>query len=222
MKKKTIIILSIVLSILIYVGYSISIFKIQGHKSELYDYKKLICVFKEAERRYIDTTSLGFDGAIGKNDILYNYVYKKDYYIMVWKLNEMKGVNANNIIINNGVNLDNVDFYYSEGLNENQYYVPNLKMKLGFSLKNTFNINIDRESNIIRTFNSTNYKGFYGSINKITLSNEKNKHVVLLKYKSRHEPTVFLLYKMGEDFYVIVVNSKKQLDDDILKIFQLE
>lgn len=222
MKKTTIIIFSIIFCILIYAGYSIIMFKKQGHQSELYDYKKLLGVFKETERKYIDSTSLGFDGAIGKNDILFNYVYKKDYYILIWRFNEMKGANLNNIIINKNINLDNVDFDYSEILNANLNYIPKLTLKLGFSLKNTFNVNIDRESNIIRTFNSINYKGFYGSINRISLSNDTYNHVALFNYKSKHEPTAFLLYKMNENFYIILINSKKQFDENMLKIFQLE
>jgi hypothetical protein len=220
-KKITILVLIILFVIICYVGYAIAMFRIYSHRNGITNYKLLLEVFKEKEKCRIDSSILKFKGSVGKDDVIFNYIYSKDYYILIWKFLNNRGQNLDNIKINEGIDLNNINFYYGEIINKNLYYLPELNIKLGFSLKNTINININKNSAILRTFQYENYKGFYGIINEISFNDEKNKPQALLSYRSGHEPTILLFYTTPNNFYIIVINSKKQFDESILKILQL-
>jgi hypothetical protein len=89
-------------------------------------------------------------------------------------------------------------------------------------------INLDGLSKIDGTFAGANYKGFYGSINQMTFSNEKGEPQILFDYsdkpyKDSFSPSVFILYKGHQSFYVIIVNSKQPFKDaSIINIFNLQ
>jgi len=97
-----------------------------------------------------------------------------------------------------------------------------IPINFGFVFNNVMNVNLDESSKIERTFEGINYKGFYGSINEMSLSNEKGEHEILLNYTRGQTPTVFLFYKGHQSFYIIMINSKKSFDESIIKILNLK
>lgn len=55
----------------------------------------------------------------------------------------------------------------------------------------------------------------------MSLSDGKGEHQVLLNYTEGKTPTVFLLYKSHQSFYVIMINSEQPFDEKIINILNL-
>jgi len=84
-------------------------------------------------------------------------------------------------------------------------------------------INTDQHCNILSHIEKDNYRGFYGQINKLSLSNGiTNKHLILFNYKEWQTPVLLLLYKGHQSFYLILIDSKKPFDEKIINILNLK
>ncbi|MDP4228150.1 MAG: hypothetical protein Q8910_17480, partial [Bacteroidota bacterium] len=115
--------------------------------------------------------------------------------------------------------LDDVKFSSGEILNKDSD--PEITIKYGFSFKNTMNVNLDKYSHLDKDVTGSNYRGFYGTVNEMSLSDVKGRHFIIFDYKSAKEPTLFLFYKGHHGFFVIVINSKIPFDEHIIKILNL-
>ena len=82
-------------------------------------------------------------------------------------------------------------------------------------------VNLDSISEIYKTIDSNNYRAFLGKINKMSFSDYKSDHLILLEYK---EPSkvLYILYKARKSFFVIKVMSDIDFDENIIKIFDLK
>jgi hypothetical protein len=75
----------------------------------------------------------------------------------------------------------------------------------------------------VKNIEGINYKGFYGTINKMSLSDRQDGHQIIFNYAIGPSPTVFLFYKGHQSFYIIIVNSLRgaPLDESMIDIFNL-
>jgi len=55
-------------------------------------------------------------------------------------------------------------------------------------------VNVDNHSKIEKKIEGRNYKGFIGSINRISLSNENNEHEIFIDYVPIQKQVLFLIY----------------------------
>jgi hypothetical protein len=91
----------------------------------------------------------------------------------------------------------------------------------GFTFKEGMDINLDEKSNIYRSFESNNYKGIYGKINKFSLSDPEGKQHIICNYVDKREETVMLVYKGKQSIFLIIVNSEKPINEDVISWFNL-
>lgn len=175
-------------------------------------------VFKDSAKSDINTNFCYT--YIKKRDVYNCFHYKDTYRIIVWEFKDLSNVELKKATINQNVNLDDVTFESGEVLNKKSGLEATIKY--GFAFNHAMTVNLDKFSKIERTFEGTNYKGFYGSINQMSLSNEKGEHEILLDYTKGLTPTVFLFYKGHQSFYIIMINSKKPFDESIIKILNLK
>lgn len=105
--------------------------------------------------------------------------------------------------------------------------------------KDILNLNIDKSSKINRFFSGSNYTGFYGVVYKMTVSNEKNEHVMMFDntnlpitkeafgkefpLRDFESQILVLLYKKDQILYVIIIDSLGSpfKDTGILDLFNL-
>jgi hypothetical protein len=174
-------------------------------------------IFKDSVKSDIDTNFCY--SYLKKRDVYNNFHYKGTYNIIIWEFKDLSIAELKKATINQNVNLDDVKFGSGEILNKKSDL--EITIKYGFAFNYTMNVNLDGYSKIERNFEGANYKGFYGSINKISLSDEKGEHQILLDYTKGQTPTVFLLYKGHQSFYLIMINSEKPLDESIINILNL-
>ncbi|MDP4184832.1 MAG: hypothetical protein Q8862_06670 [Bacteroidota bacterium] len=189
-----------------------------SHSSDWQTYKQYMWFFKDSVRSEIDTSfSYSY---IKKRDVYNNFHFKGSYNIIIWEFKDLGKAELKNVSVNQNVDLDNIKFSSGEILNKKSDL--EITIKRGFAFNYTMNVNLDRNSKIERNIEGANYKGFYGSINKMSLSNEKNEHQIILDYTKGQTPTVFLLYKGQQSFYFIMINSEKPFNESIIKMLNLE
>lgn len=185
---------------------------------DMNNYKPYLWIIKDSVKKDIDTNI--FVSFHREKDILTFYNYKHQYYISIWDFKNLNKVALRKISINRNVNLDTVKFNSSETLNAKSN--PEYTIRFGPFFKNSINVNIDNLSKIEKTFETSNYKGFYGTINKMSLSDEDGKHQVIIEYNHSKTPFELLFYKGHNGFYLITIDSEKPFDESIIKIFNLK
>jgi hypothetical protein len=182
------------------------------------NYKPYLWIFKDSVKNDVDKDM--FVGSIRERDILYQYILKNRYHVSIWEFKDLSEIRLNEIPINCNVDLDDVNIMPYELLNKNES--PEITTELGFSFSGSASLNIDKRSKIIKSIDTPKYKGFYGLVNKLSLSNEKGKHLIIFDYPSGNEPTLFLLYKTSTGFYVVFIDSNDgPFDESIIHVLNL-
>ena len=174
-------------------------------------------IFADSTMRDIDT--LLVTGTIRKTDQIYRYVYKHDYYILIWKINALRNVELQKVPVDQGVYLDNVELRgeilgAGSGLETEVRYGP--------FFKDAIAVDLDEYSKISDTFQGPNYRGFYGTVGKIAFDNGKGQILAMENYSRRIMPTLFVMYKAHDGFFIIIINSKKPFGVGMLKILNLK
>ncbi|SHG60262.1 hypothetical protein SAMN05443663_103278 [Flavobacterium defluvii] len=189
-----------------------------SHSSDWQTYKQYMWIFKDSAKKDINTNFCY--SYVKERDVYNNFDYRDIYNIVVWEFKDLGNAELKKSTINQNVNLEDVKFESGEILNKNSDM--EITISYGFVFNSAINVNLDNYSKIQRTFKGTNYKGFYGSINQMSFSNEKGEHQVLSDFTKGPTPTVFLFYKGHQSFYIIMINSKNPFDENIIKILNLE
>lgn len=210
-------VIGIVTLLVSYLIFTVAVFAYYSHKTLHSNFKQYFWLFQDSAKTDIDP--FFYLGNKGKNDMLYSYVYKNDYFINIWEFNELSHADIMTIPVHLGINLDNVEFWGSETMDAKEYFSKTVKF--GFSFEDSLSISLDHYSELIRKFKTANYQGFYGKINKLALNNAKGEPQIIFDYKSGNEPTICLLYKYKDRFFVIIINANIAFDESIINILNL-
>jgi hypothetical protein len=214
-----------------YVIYFVYVTVRYGHSHDWNTCKQYLWIFKDSVKNDIDPPSRYSicAGWTKKRDV-YNFLhyYNKDemYIVAIWEFKDLTNINLNNITTYQDTDLSNIKFISGEILNSDSSFP--VTINYGFSFHNAMNINLDSYSKVAGTFEGPNYKGFYGKLHKMSFSDEKGKHQIVFDYtdkpyKTSFSPTVFLVYKGHQSFYVIIINSEKPFKDaSIINILNLQ
>lgn len=183
------------------------------------NYEPYMWVFNDSVKKDVDT--IFFVGQIRERDILYQYRLKNKYLVSIWELKDLSTIQLDEIPINSNVDLSDVHIMPYELLNKHES--PEMTVELGFSLDNTINLNLDNYSKIIKTIDTPKYRGFYGEVSKLSISNEKGKHLIVFDYPEEKQPTVFLFYKTARSFYIIFIKAKEKapIDENVIQLLNL-
>ncbi len=219
MNKKIKIIVSIIITLMIgYFAYDIIYIMIYNYHLELSNYKVYLWLFSDSAKKDIDTLAVG--GSIRRTDKIYSYIYKGKYSIIIWEIKALNGVNLKKIIINQNIMLGNVKLKPGELLDKGSDMET--QVKFGPFFKDTIVIDLDNNSKSIRTFEKTNYRGFYGSVSRMGFENGEGEILALEEFTRRFMPTLFLMYKTNNSFYMITIHSDEPFDENIINILNLK
>jgi hypothetical protein len=175
-------------------------------------------IFKDSIKNDIDTISSY--SQVNRRDVYTNFHYKEDYNVLIWEFKDLGNTDLAKIVINQNVKLSDIKFFSGEILNKNSDM--EITVNYGFSFMYDMSLNLDKSSTIERTFEMHNYKGFYGTINQMSLSDEQGKHQILFNYRLGKEPSVLILYKGHKSFFLIIINSEKPFDESIINILNID
>jgi hypothetical protein len=147
-------------------------------------------IFTESARKDISTLSLG--GGERKTDKVFSCVYRHNYYIEIWEIKALAGVDLKKIRITQGLHLANVNVQTGQILDSHSF----------------------REKD--------NYRGFYGTVKKMAFENSDWDYLAFIEYRYKIEPTLFLMYKANNNFYMIIINASVPFDESIINILDLK
>lgn len=208
-------IIAIIISYFFYFFYGIIRY---SHSSDWQTYKQYMSIFKDSAKKDINPNFCY--SYVKERDVYNNFDYKDIYTIIVWEFKDLANAELKKSTINQNVDLEDVKFEAGEILNKGSDL--EFTINYGFVFNSAMNVNLDKYSKIERTFKGANYKGFYGSVNQMSLSNEKGEQQILSGFTKGQTPTVFLFYKGHQSFYIIMINSKNPFDENIIKILNLD
>lgn len=155
-----------------------------------------------------------------KRDAYNNYRYNDTINIIVWEFKEFENLELSDIVFYKNSNLNDVKFSSGQIINKDSDL--EITMQYRFHFDNELNIYLGANSVIKKEIKAYNYKGFYGSINKMLFTNEqKSKPQIFFDYADGSQSSLFLFYKHNTYFYLILINSLGPLDENIIDILNL-
>jgi hypothetical protein len=205
--------------IILYLIYFIGGLFIYGYSTDWDLYKKYTFLLKDSVSNNLDWS--GNSSEVGYNDVCNSFRTKDSIRITIWDFRDLRQVDLKKIKFTQDVDLGDIKFGRGDIL-FSKSDIP-VTVEYGFSFDNALVINLDQYSTVLSHIEKDYYRGFYGRINKLSLSNGiTNKHQILFNYKNGQTPVLFLLYKDHQSFYLILIDSKKPFDEKIINILNLE
>jgi hypothetical protein len=212
--------------------------------------KSYLFLFKDSVKNNVDTTccnSWTSDKDILNHFLFYENLKNKktyyeptdtnyhNYYFVIWDFKQLKNESLDNVIINKPRIIDSIisfkkfdvynniirgsnDFLWKTTLDSKGYCPISIKYKYKFD---GLILNVSDKSIIKREFNNTHYKGFYGLIDWMSINNKKGEPQIYFNFEKQKTPTIVLIYKGGNGFYLIMINSNKGVDEKIIDILNL-
>lgn len=175
-------------------------------------------LFTPAAKDSIDPVPVS--GRIRGTDQIYTYVYEHKYYVMVWRIKALGGINLRDIMIDRDVNMDHVGLYPGQILDAGS--LRETEVKDGPFFTRGLRVDLDEYSKVQKTFEGLTYKGFYANVGKIGLEDGKGQILAIVNYQREIMPTLFLMYEARQAFYIIIINSRKPFGLEMLRILNLK
>jgi len=194
------------------------------HSSVFYTTSKNhLYFFKDSVISKLDTISYNW---VTDQDTLDNYLYDNDKYILhVWKFNSLDNADLKDIFINERSVIRKSEFRWQETL-DSKSFCP-ISVKYLYKIDGMI-LNLGENTKIIKELKGQNYKGFYGLVDKMSICDKKGEPQIYFNFNKSQIPTVLLLYKGHNSFYLIMVNPNNELyknikiDENIIKILKLD
>ena len=234
-KKSKYLIRGILAFILCYVIYLIGDYMIYGHSTEWKKWKEYTFLFNDSVIQNVDTFLACSD--VARNDVFTNFHYisndsersmsgkflnnPKDnaYNVVFWEFKKLAKINIADINFRLNQNLGLLKLKRGEILNSKSD--QRVAIHYGFEYK-SMNINLDSNSKIDKFISGRKYKGFIGSVTRMSFSNENEKHEIFLDYVPHQKQVLFLVYKSNQRFFIIIIDSYKYLNENIIEILNLK
>jgi len=204
------------------------------HTSDDVSWKQYMYFFNDSIKQDIDTT-LSFSD-VKDRDVCnyYHYIpnsagidmsdkfiyHRKDtiYDIMIWEFKDLSEINLNNITIVKDVNLDSLKLKKGEILNSKSDIQTSIIQRFSFQ---KLGVELNTRSTLQKEIQGTNYKGFCGVVSKMSLINETGSAQIFFNFFPEKQ-TVLLFYKGHQSFFLIMINSDKPFEEEIIKILNLD
>jgi hypothetical protein len=197
------------------------------HHVDFKNYKDYTWLFEESIIKNID--SVFFVRCIRKSDNLYMYNLRnvktndtihQDYQVLIWEIKPLQELDLHESRFNENVNLSECIVFPGEVLNSKS--TPQIKVKFKLNFNNTLNIDLNENSKIKKNIESTDYKGFYGEINKLSLSNNEGENIIVIDNGIENIYSLFLLYKHHGRFFLIDLTSDKEFSETRIDLLNLK
>jgi hypothetical protein len=206
----------------------------QSHKTVFFTVShKYHYLFKDSIVNNVDSESYS---CVTDNDILNQYVYypnlkdKKEYYepndsnynfyhVAIWDFKKLKDIHLNDVSINTEWNMKKTEFLFQETLDSKSFCPISIKFLYNID---GINLNVSRESSIIEEYKGDKFKGFYGFVDKLSISNENGEPQVYFNFEKKHTPIILLFYKDVRSFYLIMIYSTSFFDKNIFNILNIK
>ena len=204
--------------VLSYLSYSVFLWIKYGYKIDVQNYKSCYYLFKEFERSKIDT--FFFVSSDRNSDNLTHCWYDKDYSISIWNIKSLSSLGIDKVKFEKTNYMpSDENTRWGEELNSNSN--PTIFIRYCDFFNTELNIELDEYSIIKERIEHSNYRGFIGRINRLTLRDSDYPYKVHIHYVEGPKEVMVIVFNNGESFYLLMIESKRKLDEKILNIFNL-
>ena len=187
-----------------------------GHSFDSEYSKNYLWLFSDSSKKTIDNRFSY--SCIGSRDV-YSIFHMKNLTVTVWDFKDLKHFSSTNFRIFKAKNLFQYNITSGEVL-DSKSDIP-VSIEFGAEL-NKMSAFYDEHSKSIKKFENTNYKGFYGIVNKVSLNDEFGKAKIVISYAKNSANVLLLYYNSSKGSFIIIVDSKEPIDETVLKIFNFE
>ncbi|MDD4922173.1 MAG: hypothetical protein PHS30_06820 [Bacteroidales bacterium] len=140
------------------------------------------------------------------------------YFVVFWEFKSLSHFPVDSVEFRFNQSLEHLEVFRGEVL-EPKSEEP-VSINYGYTYKK-LNVNVDNQSSILNaSIKGRNYKGFFGKLNRISFSNEKEKHKIFIDYYPK-KPVLFLVANKDGHFYLITISCNKKFDESIVNILNL-
>jgi len=222
------------LVVLLYIVYRIGFYFIVGHTTDWHSNEKFTYLIKKESFQHIDTSFIATARGMYDAEEEYHYYTNVDIKqgvdpllllnevnicISIWKFDKFENIQLKDIKFRTKQDLYDIKPERGEVIDSESDMRK--VVAYGYNYK-TITVNTDQHSKVRDWFSGQNYKGFIGSFDRISLSNEKGKHDIYYDFVPYSENVLFLVYKSEKGFFLILIDSDLTLDRSVLKILNLE
>ncbi len=192
-------------------------------------------VFNTISRNYLflfkDSAASKLDyptsySCVSQQDIYNSYLYNDDKYcVMIWEFNDLRNYSLEDVFLNTHSIIRKSEFSWEETL-DSKSFLP-ISIKYLYKIDGMI-LNLGENTKIIKELQGKNYKGFYGLVDKMSICDKRGEPQIYFNFTKNQTPTVLLLYKGHNSFYLIMVNPNNELykdikiDENIIKILKLD
>jgi hypothetical protein len=188
-------------------GYSV-------HFGNSDEYKFL---FKEKYRNSFDTISVK---DYRKSDY-YASCRLKNYYFGIQEIFDIEKIKLSSIKFHEYVNLNNIDFYPAQILNQSVNVIPTIRTYWNQTYDSVLNVSFNGRTKIDSIVKGENYICYLAHLDKMLFSNGKNEKMMLFDFSEKSKNTLLLFLRKGNRFFIIMVNSSEDFGMEVLDIFDL-
>ncbi len=225
MNKKYKIIIAILVAIFLVIQGNLFVkMHIYGHNADYTSFKKYKWIFKKNTQVNLDDIG---NSTFSKTDCQNFFHYlgnmkNKDmgFLFNIWEFKNLENINLDKVKLTNDFDVSNITFKNGETLNMESELRQDVKYN--YSFKDGFNINIDKKDTIKSYYKGKYYVGCYGNFKRISLWNEFEGHqIIIIKNDLKNPLTSILVYKRNKRLFLIIVQSDKYFDKDIIDVLNI-
>lgn len=141
------------------------------------------------------------------------------YFVTIWEFKKLGNLPVDSVKLRFCQSLDDLSLKWGEILEPDSEEPVSINFRYRFK---KMNINVDNKSEITNPYvTGENYNGFIGQLNRVSLSNEKEKHKIFIDYKPK-KAVLFLIVNKNSHFYIITISCNKKFDEKIIEILNLK
>jgi len=219
MKYKTKNIVLIIVGIFITYTFASIVFTINtGYSVEFGNYEKYKWLFKDKYQKQIDTIFYVEDYRKSDSYSKYNI---EQYIIGIHEISDFRQMTLSYIDFEYNLNLEDVNFYPAQILNENSNYRPTIRAYWKLPFNNSLNVSFNERTQIDSIIKGDNFICYHAKIDKMLFSNEENKQLMFFDFSKKSKNTILIFLKKRNRFFVIMVNSREDFGMEALDVFDI-
>lgn len=147
----------------------------------------------------------------------YTHFKIKNFYFGIQEIYALERIKLSSIKFNENLNLNNINFYPAQIINEKIMIVPSVRSYWNITFDSILNVNFNGSTHIDSIKLSNNYICYHAHIDKMLFSNENNDEMMYFDFNGKSKNTLLLFLMKGNRFFIITVNSNKDFGIEVLE-----
>lgn len=164
---------------------------------------------------------LSVTGMVRESDQYFSYNLEGGIYVHVLEFKDLNQLRINDVNFNFQGDFSSFKNRKIGILNEDLEGWPVITMKFKLPFHNSLSVNFNPGAKLNAIKDNPDCKAFYGSLNKMSLSNAVNEHLVLFDFSTTPKALI-TFYTAKSRFFVIIISSGHPLDESCIDLLNLQ